>query len=199
MMTACKKISCILLAGILLAPSLGLAAPTENDHGSHNPNQVTETPGSDEEDSPLLKELALRCEETTLQNEDYDGGIDGRDPTYGFVPAECFCDPRKCGFDDAIEVFSRLVKFFVIWIIPLFAAIAFVYAGFTLLTANGNTGAYKKSREIFTFTALGIVLFFAAYLIVNVIIKTLEVPTAPPGSDDPNFNQFQVGEDIDGV
>lgn len=46
----------------------------------------------------------------------------------------------------------------------------FIYAGFLMITDQGEGKSQEKAKKIITFAAVGIVLILASYAIVNVIV-----------------------------
>jgi len=54
------------------------------------------------------------------------------------------------------------------------AVLLIIYAGFRFVLAQGNSTKLESARSNFLYTVLGILIFFGAVLISNVIIGTLQ-------------------------
>jgi hypothetical protein len=85
------------------------------------------------------------------------------------------CDPIKgppCNFN----AFMTLIKngiFDLVLISTLIVVFMLVYAGFKLLTSQGNTAAYTDVKKIFGKVVWGYVIVLAAWLIVYTITGAL--------------------------
>ena len=70
--------------------------------------------------------------------------------------------------NDVIEYLNKILG----WLVPALGAlalIAFIYAGYLLLTSQGNPESITKAKEIIIVTITGIVLLFTARLILTQI------------------------------
>ena len=88
-----------------------------------------------------------------------------------FVP--CAKDPVNCGFPQVYQLIKTVIDFLLLEILSPVAIIAIVFAGFKYVTAQGNPGEIKKAHDIFYYVVVGMVIAFAAWLIVNTILTTL--------------------------
>jgi hypothetical protein len=79
---------------------------------------------------------------------------------------------KDCNFLDLMKLVSNVLKFLTLLTLPL-ATIGFAYAGWLLLTANGNEGKWSDAKEIFTKVLIGFIFVFAAWLIVRTITNAL--------------------------
>lgn len=82
------------------------------------------------------------------------------------------CDGPDCTFDSLIKLGINIMNFIIVISIPL-AAIAFVVAGFKLITSAGNESGLTDAKKIFTNTAIGLVIVLAAWLIIKTILLAL--------------------------
>jgi len=80
----------------------------------------------------------------------------------------------ECNFNKLVELAKNIINL-AITIAPMLAAVAFAVAGFYYITSAGDTGKVKQAHDIFTYTALGLVVVLAAWLIVNAILDGLGV------------------------
>ncbi|MSR71288.1 MAG: hypothetical protein EXS50_01265 [Candidatus Taylorbacteria bacterium] len=89
----------------------------------------------------------------------------------GLIP--CGNETQKmCTFDDLIKGIEGLINFMIYLAIPL-SVVAFGYAGFTYMTAAGDQGKIKTAHKTFGLVVTGLVIMFAAWLVVNTIVTTL--------------------------
>lgn len=61
----------------------------------------------------------------------------------------------------------------VMWFLWLLAVLLAIYWGFMILTAAWDDGKVKKGKTILTQAALGLIVIFLAYSIVNFVIGLL--------------------------
>jgi hypothetical protein len=94
--------------------------------------------------------------------------------TWTLVPAECLGPDAatECGFNEMLQLVANIIGLFMV-IALLLAGLLFGYAGFLYVTTAGDPGKAKKARGIFTNVAIGLVIVFLAYTIVQVIISIL--------------------------
>ena len=98
-----------------------------------------------------------------------------------FVPAIAFaqgagnlvpCEGADCQVDDFFELVFNVINF-VIFLGIVFSSIVFAYAGFLYITAQGDTSKVKKATKIFTGVAVGLLLAFTSFLIIQLITSSL--------------------------
>jgi hypothetical protein len=83
-------------------------------------------------------------------------------------------DPdNSCKFSDLITLVNNIINFILFYLAVPIAAIMFVYAGILLLFSAGDTGARTKAKGIFLHAVIGLVLAFAAFLIVKLLFSIL--------------------------
>lgn len=98
------------------------------------------------------------------------------------VPANCLSGP--CHLCDFVTLVDNLVKFALFALILPVCVIAFITAGIFLLTAAGSPEKIEKGKKIFWYAFWGLILAFAAFLIVHIILATLI---------DPGYLKFENG------
>ena len=69
-------------------------------------------------------------------------------------------------------IIGRIIKY-LMGLLGSVALVMFLYGGFLWLTAAGNETKITKGRETLIWAALGLVLIFASYIIVNFIFGAL--------------------------
>lgn len=97
--------------------------------------------------------------------------VPNQDPNTGLVP--CY-KGEACNYGALIILVDNLNKFiFEGMVIPI-AAIMMAYAGFLLVTAGGEAaGARTKAKTIFWNAVFGLIIAMTAWLIVKLILTTL--------------------------
>ena len=86
-----------------------------------------------------------------------------------------------CGWLDLIELINRVIKF-LLYFATILAVFAFIYAGFLMMTAGGNASKVTEAKGIFIKVVTGLVLAYAAWIIVYFILEALNVA--------PKFREF---------
>jgi hypothetical protein len=95
-------------------------------------------------------------------------------PTHCFRPVKEATEKAGCGFDDLILMGSNIMSF-LIYLMTITAVIAFVWAGWLYISAQGDQSQIKKAHGIFTTVALGIFITLGAWMIVNTLLTFLGV------------------------
>ena len=90
----------------------------------------------------------------------------------GLVP--CGGEGEKaCDFCYFVILVDNVQEFLLIVLILPAGVIALIIAGIMLLTAGGNTAQIEKGKSIFKYAIIGILIAFAAWLIVDTILGNL--------------------------
>ena len=90
----------------------------------------------------------------------------------GLVP----CDGTKenpCKFEQVIILINNVIDFILKYMVIPICAIMFAYAGVLLVISGGQDSARTKAKDIFTNAVIGLVIAFAAWLIVKLILSIL--------------------------
>jgi len=82
--------------------------------------------------------------------------------------------PDDCTFDTLVETGSAVVQF-LFEIATAIAVIVIAYAGFLYMTAGGNTGNITKAHQLIWYAVIGFLVALSAWLIVEVLLNTLQV------------------------
>jgi hypothetical protein len=85
-----------------------------------------------------------------------------------------------CNFCDLIQLFNNGVRFAVAFSV-IVATLMFVYAGILYFSASARQDNIKKAHGIFSRVFVGLVLVLAAWLIIDVVMKTLAGDTGNGG------------------
>ena len=81
---------------------------------------------------------------------------------------------QPCDFNALMTLVNTVINFMLYFMVIPIAAIMFVYAGFELLTAGGESAhARTKAKSIFTNALIGLVIAMACWLIVKLVLSTL--------------------------
>jgi hypothetical protein len=77
-----------------------------------------------------------------------------------------------CDLCDFLQLVQNILNA-LIFISVVTATVLFAWAGFLLITNNGNPGRVTRAKSIFVSVLVGIIVILAAWLIVDTIMKTL--------------------------
>lgn len=81
-------------------------------------------------------------------------------------------NPFKVG-DNLVEVLAAIFHNVLLPIGGVVAVLAFIWAGFKFVMAQGNPGEIKQAKAALLYTAIGVAVLFAAEIISRVIQGTL--------------------------
>ncbi len=81
-------------------------------------------------------------------------------------------NPNACNFCDLIQLFNNGIEFAVAFSVVV-ATLMFVYAGFLYFSASAKPDNIKKAHGVFSKVFIGLMLVLVAWLIVDVLMKTL--------------------------
>lgn len=93
------------------------------------------------------------------------------------VPVQC-ADPQMCGSCEFVSLINNVIQF-IVQIASLLAVIVFIYAGFLMVTSQGNPSQLTKAKGLFANVVIGLVILLAAFLIVNTILSGLAGTGSP--------------------
>lgn len=82
-----------------------------------------------------------------------------------------------CDFNDLMQLANNFISF-MLYLAIIIAVFLFMYAGAMYIFATGDSGKISKAHGIFTSTIIGLVVAFAAWLIVQFILSKLGVDNA---------------------
>ncbi len=110
-----------------------------------------------------------------------DGGTGSNDPVdvdFQFVTCSGVDDPRtpqkerECTFEDIILTARRIIYFALFMITPILVAML-VYTGFKYMTAGGDVNLIADAKRMLKPVIYGLILVFAAWLIVYTLLGKL--------------------------
>lgn len=78
---------------------------------------------------------------------------------------------QQCEFQDLLKLVQTILNYLIYGLATPVAILMFAYAGFKLVWSQGDTGAEKAARTIFTNTLIGYAAMLAAFLIVKLIFS----------------------------
>lgn len=87
-----------------------------------------------------------------------------------------YCLDGNCDFQDLLNAVKRVVDFAVGFTL-FFSVIVIAYAGFKYMISGDNAGERKKANDMLLSVVKGIVFILAAWLIVSLILRALNVDT----------------------
>lgn len=89
----------------------------------------------------------------------------------GFVP--CGGPGEKsCTFDHLIIMINKLIQFALYGLVVPLAAVAFMWAGASLVLQQDKHHAWTEAKERFTDVFIGIAIIMAAFVVVKFILFT---------------------------
>ncbi len=103
-----------------------------------------------------------------------------------FVPDECYGKPTQgsggviqtnCGWEQLMQLGQNVINNAIV-LAAIAAVISIAFAGYLLLTSEGDSGAIGRAKGILWNVVIGIALTMAAWLLVNTILKWLGVDSA---------------------
>lgn len=77
---------------------------------------------------------------------------------------------EQCTFDNLITLAQNVINFLIFMIAAPIAAVMFAYAGFLMVTNQGNESQVNQAKGIFTNVLIGFVIALAAWLLVNYVL-----------------------------
>ena len=78
--------------------------------------------------------------------------------------------PNFLGVDDPNEVIGRIVKY-IMGFVGTIALVTFMYGGVLWLISSGREAYVDKGRDTMVWSAVGMVVVFASYLLVDLVFK----------------------------
>jgi hypothetical protein len=82
------------------------------------------------------------------------------------------CSGATCQACDLVQLGNDIIEF-VIKMSVIIATILLAYAGFLIVTAQGDMGKIKQARAMFTDIVIGIIIVLSGWLIVNTVMRFL--------------------------
>lgn len=92
------------------------------------------------------------------------------------------CSGIDCKVCDLAVLAQNLINT-GIYVVIFLAAMLFAYAGFLMLTNQANPGVESKAKKIFSNVVIGLVVILSAWLVVDVLMKTLLGGSFGPWND----------------
>jgi hypothetical protein len=77
---------------------------------------------------------------------------------------------KVCGWQDLLDTVGRIVNF-ALWGVAGLGTAMIIYGGVVILTANGKQAEVAKGRKIIEGVAVGALIVFGAWAIVNTIMR----------------------------
>lgn len=84
----------------------------------------------------------------------------------GLVPCGGEGQPA-CQLCHVFVMFDRIVDFVMLTLVPPLAALMLVISGVMFFTAGGDPNSLGKARSVLTSVALGLVIVYGSWLIIN--------------------------------
>jgi cytochrome bd-type quinol oxidase subunit 2 len=81
---------------------------------------------------------------------------------------------NDCDFNAFVKTISKLLEF-LFQLTTIIAIVVITYAGFLYLTAGENSGNISKAHQLLWYAVIGFLIALSAWLIVEVLLNSLEV------------------------
>lgn len=101
------------------------------------------------------------------------GGSSGRSP--GGSGGSVVLEPPIPYADDPRMIIGNVIKV-VLGIVGSLALIIFIYGGLMWMTSSGNTERIKKGRDTLVWAAIGLMVIFGSYTVINFVIQSITKP-----------------------
>ncbi len=82
---------------------------------------------------------------------------------------------RACTLCDFFVLFENIVNFVLIKIVPPLATLMIAIGGFLYLFAGSNPNLLNRSKQIFYSIAIGLLIVYGSWLLVNLFFQTIGV------------------------
>jgi len=79
------------------------------------------------------------------------------------------------GQDDPRIIIGNIIRV-VLGIVGSLALIIFIYGGLMWMTSSGNAERIKKGRDTLVWAAIGLMVIFGSYTVVNFVIQSITKP-----------------------
>lgn len=80
---------------------------------------------------------------------------------------------EACGFCDFFVMIDNILDFVLLKLVPAIATLMLVIGGTMFFFAGGDPGKITTAKSLMTSTIIGLVIIFAAFLIVGTILSTI--------------------------
>lgn len=81
-------------------------------------------------------------------------------------------DNGPCGWNELITLINDVITY-LLTIATILAVVSFIYAGFLLITAGGNSSKVGQAKSIFGSVVIGLIFAYGAWIIVHFLITAL--------------------------
>lgn len=102
---------------------------------------------------------------------------DGSDPVFDGPGIKKGAKIVKCNLDRGVSKEKNLNTLLIGWmkfflsVTAVVAVLAIVFAGFLYITAGGDDAQTEKAKKVVMWVAIGIILIFGSYAIVNTLMQ----------------------------
>jgi len=94
-------------------------------------------------------------------------------PTEGLVP--CGTDNCPCDLCDLFLMFDNVLDKLLFTVVPVLAALMIVVGGAYYLISQGKPEVLSKAKSVFVSIAIGLLIIYGAWLLINLFLMTLGV------------------------
>ncbi len=80
-----------------------------------------------------------------------------------------------CTFADLENTIARVFNFILLYIAAPVTVAMIVFGGVKMIISGGNKSTFDQGKKIITSAAIGLVIVFGAWLIVNTVLSFLKI------------------------
>lgn len=95
----------------------------------------------------------------------------------GLVPCGNGGDSPPCTYADLVKLVQNVVSFALTYIAIPIVSIIIVVGGIRMAISAGDEAKFKAGRKMITGAAVGLVITFGAWLLINTVLSFLKLPT----------------------
>lgn len=99
------------------------------------------------------------------------------------TPAGSVALPDPLGIKDPRDIIENVIKA-MLGLVGSLALAVFIYGGFTWVISAGNEEKIKKGKDMIMWAALGLMLIFTSYALINLVLTSIS-GNATPSIDGP--------------
>jgi amino acid transporter len=122
-----------------------------------------------------------------INEQPYCSELSAEEKTGGMVPCGRDCDDPNtetdetvtCTFCHFLTMINGLAKTIIFYFVPSIAVIMLIVGGIMFLFAGANSGLMAKAKGIITGVAIGIVVIFTAWVLVNTALTEMGIIDTP--------------------
>ena len=97
------------------------------------------------------------------------------DTVTGDKVCDATCPPSGCGWDEGVMLVYSIMNMLLDYLVLPGATAIFMYAGYLFMTSGSNPKKREEAKNVLKSVIIGLLVAASAWLIVNFILKSLNV------------------------